>query len=432
VVLVPLLALLIAVAAFAALTAATANEEQLVVHTQTVRSDLRQTLILLLDAETGVRGYLLTGDPDYLQPYDEATSALPSTLHQLTTEVADNPVQSQKVSALLPRAEQELRDLSQLRAESPGNPNVALLAQSKAGMDDLRQRLNDMDSEEVQLLDARAAQVQTLRTLTTVAIGFSLLIGILGALFAALRFGRLLATEERARADAEAALQVRDDFLSVAAHELKTPVAALQLTAEVELRRIERGEVLDPTRITQRLQTIVHESRRLGRLVDHLLDVTRLQRGQLAIDLEEVDLTKLVRNVVDAARQLNQRRQIRMTAPAELLTAVDPVLISQVLMNLIDNALRFSPSDQPIEIDLSQPTAGTVGMVVTDHGVGIAPALRPHLFEPYFQAHRGTAQRGLGLSLYLSQQIVLRHGGRILVEFPEAGGARFIVELPVQ
>ena len=117
-------------------------------------------------------------------------------------------------------------------------------------------------------------------------------------------------------------------------------------------------------------------------------------------------------------------------AHASVKTLVDPLRLEQVLMNLIDNAIRYSPEGGSIEIEVAQPAPDRVRLAVRDHGIGIPPEKRAHIFDRFYQAHAGTHLVGLGLGLYISRQIVELHGGRIEAEFPPDGGTRFVVSLP--
>lgn len=431
-VLIPLVAMLIAVASFAVLTQETTREEQLVTHTRQVREDIRHTTLLLVDAETGVRGYLITRQSDYLAPYEAARGTLPPTLDQLAAAVQGNPTQVERVREIQPLVQQELQDFETLRGAPVGRADLTILARTKSRMDDLRQRLDLMNAEELRLLNQRTTEVDQLRLATSLAIGASLALGLLGAILASRLFRRLLAEEAAARAEAEASARLRDEFLSVAAHELKNPMTSLWGTAQLELRRAEREQSLDLDRTRSGLRLIADQSRKLVRLVEQLLDVSRLRGGKLVLAPEETNLAALVAGVAEAARLRGGRHEVIVRAPSAVVARVDPLRLEQVLTNLIDNAMKFSPEAEPVEIELSQPTPGETRIAVTDHGIGIPPERRAHIFEVYYQAHATSQYRGLGLGLYVSRQIVELHHGTIAAEFPPEGGTRFVVGLPTQ
>jgi len=241
---------------------------------------------------------------------------------------------------------------------------------------------------------------------------------------------RLLQAERHAREVAEAALSARDEFLAVAAHELKTPITSLRGYAELTMRRVQGGRVTDPQEIVRALETIDRQADRLAILVNQLLDISRLDQGTLELNRQVVDLVALVRHVVETMQASTMRHTLTLRAPSSLPAFVDPVRMEQVLYNLVDNAIRYSPQGGPVEVDVTTPTPGTVRISVRDYGVGIPPEQRPYLFTRFFKAGVKRPAGGLGLGLYIGQRVVALHGGTISAEFPEDGGSRFIITLP--
>src|SRR5579884_383964 len=241
-----------------------------------------------------------------------------------------------------------------------------------------------------------------------------------------------LAAERAAREAAESALRLRDEFLSIAAHELKTPITSLSGQAQLLLRRLERDGQLEPERLAQALGMIRGQSDKLARLLGRLLDVSRLEAGKLMLERQPTDLAVLVAQVVAEARARGDLHPISLTAPPSLMADVDPLRLEQVLTNLLDNAVKYSPDGGPIEVVLARRDATTVELSVRDHGLGIPPERRGQIFERFYQAHAGDHRSGLGLGLYVSRQIVELHGGEIGVESPSDGGTRFTMRLPAQ
>ncbi len=226
------------------------------------------------------------------------------------------------------------------------------------------------------------------------------------------------------------ALELRDQFLAEAAHELKTPVTGLQLAAQVLATRAARG--LMDVQVTQELASrIEQQSLKLGRLVTELLDVSRFETGRLVLRPERADLVRLTRTAIDAHQALDQLHPIMFEAPPELMADVDVIRVEQVLVNLLDNARKFSPPETTIEVRVEKVADRLASISVRDHGVGISEADRERIFERFYQAqaHRQTA--GLGLGLFISRQIVELHGGELSVERPPDGGTCFVITLPV-
>jgi signal transduction histidine kinase len=238
-----------------------------------------------------------------------------------------------------------------------------------------------------------------------------------------------LIREQVARAEAEAAVAAREEFLSVAAHELRTPVAGLLGHAQLARRHLDRRETVDIDWLRARLETIDGQVRKLRNLVDQLLDVATLQRGKLAIDPHDSDLTLIVGSVVEQFQAAHPSVHLTMNATGPVLVRVDALRIEQVLTNLIDNAVKFSGDAKPTEVDV-RCDANAVLVSVRDHGPGIAPAERQQVFERFHQAHTRRHFGGMGLGLYVSRELVELHGGTIAIEEPEGGGSRFVVRLP--
>lgn len=235
--------------------------------------------------------------------------------------------------------------------------------------------------------------------------------------------------------EARAAVSIRDEFLSVAAHELKTPMTSLRGYAQLLGRELEHGEVAHPERARRAAVTIQVQSDKLARLVAQLLDVSRLQSGKLAVERRPTDLSELLREIVEQARTQLKEHTIVARLPGQLWTAIDPLRVEQVITNLIDNAIKYSPEGGRIDVSLRcDEAAATARISVRDRGVGVPPEHRAHIFDRFYQAHKGgalTSMAGMGLGLYISRQIVELHGGSIDAEFPEDGGTRFVVTLPV-
>jgi PAS domain S-box-containing protein len=254
---------------------------------------------------------------------------------------------------------------------------------------------------------------------------------------------RIRAEEERARLlmeteaaaararSAETTLRAQDHFLTVAAHELKTPLTSLRAAAQFLHRRLVQGPPADPSQLTRSLRTIDDQARKMARLVNQLLETARLQSGPLSLHRTRVNLVELTGAVVAEARTWSDSRPLTWDAPPEpVWVDADPLRLEQVITNLLDNAIKFSPPGSPIEVRIAEPGPTGVTLAVRDHGIGIPAELRPRLFERYYQAHDAEYRSGMGLGLYLSRQIIALHGGSIHAEFPPDGGTRFVVHLP--
>ena len=240
------------------------------------------------------------------------------------------------------------------------------------------------------------------------------------------------ASDERLAAvmDAQRALRMRDEFLAIASHELKTPLAALTLMIE-GLCRDEAAPPDERRTSPARAERARVQVARLTRLVEELLDVSRLTAGQLHLHRERFDLSEAVSDLV--ARMHEQAARVGCVLS---VVAADPVVgrwdrlrVEQVLSNLLSNAFKYG-AGRPVEIAVE--ANGTLAIVrVRDRGVGIDSSDIPRIFDRFERAAGATRQKGLGLGLYIAQQVVSAHGGTIRVESTSGEGSTFTVELPV-
>jgi PAS domain S-box-containing protein len=242
---------------------------------------------------------------------------------------------------------------------------------------------------------------------------------------------RLLAREQAARAEAEAAVRLRDQFLSVAAHELRTPLTSLMGQAQLFQRRAVRERQLNE-RDQRTLQIINQQVSRLNKMVSALLDVSRLELGQLSIEHAPVDICALVRRVVAEVRPTVEDRTIHLDCPVEpIVVWGDELRLEQVVQNLIQNALKYSQPPEPVSVGLTSE-AGRVCVAVRDRGMGIPAEALPHLFQRFYRADNVEERQisGMGIGLYVVREIVTLHDGEITVESVEGVGSTFMVCLP--
>lgn len=220
---------------------------------------------------------------------------------------------------------------------------------------------------------------------------------------------------------------MRDDFLSVASHELKTPVASLQLM----IQGMDEGSFGPaPPDFVRPLQIMVRQSTRLKTLIRKLLDVSALDRGPLALRPEWLDLATLVRESLEARREELVRAGCTVTLEGVSARGRwDPVLVEQIFADLLSNAMKFG-AGKPIEIEVGPLPRGGVRLVVVDHGIGIAHDRISQIFDRFERAVSAENYGGMGLGLYLVKRIVGGLGGVITVESSLGMGARFTVDLP--
>ena len=240
-------------------------------------------------------------------------------------------------------------------------------------------------------------------------------------------------------AAAQAASRAKDDFLSIASHELRTPLTPLKGQIQMLIRLIERasaaGQPVDLDRFTRTLQSMDRQVGRLADLVNDLLDVARIRTGQLALRLAETDLVALAAAVLERF-DADHGHTLRLVP--EVLSLVgtwDAGRLEQVLTNLVANAIKYGDPGGEVTVSVgpAQGRDGWARLAVRDRGVGIPPGEIERLFGPFQRLRNTPAAQfgGLGLGLYISRDIVERHGGLIWAESPGPGeGATFHVVLP--
>jgi signal transduction histidine kinase len=246
---------------------------------------------------------------------------------------------------------------------------------------------------------------------------------------------RLYAAEQQARSQAEAALRIREEFLSIAAHELKTPLTTLMGNIELIQRRARREGGLNE-RDARAIGVAIQQARRLKRMIDSLLDLSRLELGQLSIEPNSLDLGRMALRVVDEVQPSLLNHSISCHTPEiPVMIAGDEVRLEQVLQNLLQNAVRYSPNGGKIEVFVTaDKRAALASLQVRDHGIGIAADALARLFERFYRVPDSTIEHihGVGIGLYVVREIVTLHGGTVDVASEAGVGSTFTVKLPLQ
>ena len=242
---------------------------------------------------------------------------------------------------------------------------------------------------------------------------------------------RMLAKEQAARRAAEETLRAREEFLSMASHELRTPLTSVRLSVDNLLELAGQGKLAEmPHALVQKsLQTSARQVRHLARLVDDLLDVSRIRAGRLELCLDELDLAEVVRGVV--TRMEPQLVAAKCAVCLDTQPAPGPLdrsRIEQVVTNLLANALKFG-AGAPIDVRV-RSDGNTLTLEVQDRGIGIAPEEQARIFEQFERAVSARHYGGFGLGLFITRRLVEAHGGTIEVASEPGHGATFIVRLP--
>ena len=212
-----------------------------------------------------------------------------------------------------------------------------------------------------------------------------------------------------------------------AAHEIKNALGPLAMTLQLAERQLLAGQPIPPPDMAFARAQV----RRLARLVEDLMDLTRADLNQLAIRRRDADLVAVVNETVDVFRR-GHTAPVSVELPAEgaLAVSIDDTRIHQVVLNLLENAARYSPDGAPINVAVSSPGPAIVRVTVRDCGPGIAAAEQPRIFDRFVRGAAAEGKGGLGIGFYLCRTIVERHGGTIGVDSTVGDGASFWIDLP--
>ena len=221
----------------------------------------------------------------------------------------------------------------------------------------------------------------------------------------------------------------KDEFIGMASHELKTPLTTLKGFLQLLRGKLERQGLPEAVPTLTRMEAQVN---RLNKLIDDLLDVSKIQAGRIDYEEEPVDLAALLRETVELLQASSPTHTLLIRGTPQAWILGDQDRLSQMVTNLITNAIKYSPQANQIDLSLAaSPT--TVTLRVQDYGVGIPKAEQKHIFDRFYRVRdRHQAFSGLGLGLYITHEIVKQHGGEITVESEEGKGSIFMVSLPLK
>ena len=434
------------------------ENERRVTHTQEVIAELNETLSAVKDAETGQRGFLLTGASEYLEPYTKAVSGIENHLKRIDDLTDDGSVQDQSLRLLRQRVGSkfaELEETIQLRQKTgeAAALQIVLSDRGRMTMDDIRNIINSMQAEEMRALQARIDESERSATQADVTFWLTglLTVAMLGVFYNQIRKGsaernKLLAAEQAARVGAESAYQaeqearnaaetanrLKDEFLATVSHELRTPLNSILGWATM----LRRGD-FDEATSARALETIERNARSQAQLIEDLLDVSRIVSGKLRLDVRPIELASVIEAAVEAVHPAIEAKKITLRQVIDSSAGTisgDFERLQQVIWNLLTNAIKFSPKNGKVELRLER-VGSFVQIVVKDSGKGIEPEFLPHVFELFRQAEGQITrtQGGLGLGLAIVSKIVEMHGGSVKAESPgENQGATFTVQLPLR
>jgi signal transduction histidine kinase len=412
------------------------EDDALVRHTYRVMTTLDHTLGSLQDAETGERGFLITGRTEYLEPYNTGVEHVENDLATLRALTADNPQQQQRLADLAPLVSARLAELGQtiaLRSEAGFDAAriEARMNQGKLTMDAVRRRIAAFSQEEGALLQRRGSARDDASKALSLALFMSSVAAVVLFLLTIGQVSRRLKAEHLAWEEAQRAAQIKDEFIATVSHELRTP-----LTSILGWIQMLQARTLDPDTEREALAMIERGARAQTHLVDDLLEMARISSGKLRLDIRPFVLPDVVISAIESIRPAADGKRIRLTQaidPDAGPVSGDPDRIQQIVWNLLSNAIKFTDKDGSVHVAV-QRINSYVEIVVRDSGDGIDAEFLPYVFERFRQddSRRKSANKGLGLGLAIVRQLAELQGGSVRAFSEGKGtGATFAVALPV-
>ncbi len=395
-----------------------------------------QVLSALQDAETGQRGYLLTGDAEYLEPYRSSLQVIDQAVQRLEDRVGDSMQQKELLSAMKPLLKTKLDELSMtLRVYTEQGPEAARAIvrgnQGREAMSSLRSLLEHFEQDD-RIPHQELIQLSEASTLSTVwfsLLGAGVGIGILGLIYFYLR-RELLIREQFSKylMDQD---KMKSNFLAILGHELRNPLAAIRNSVDV----LQMQDEDLPPHVQEIRAIIQRQTEVMVRLADDLMDTSRMTYSKLQIKLQALNFRALLERLVSDARNTHRddRIELELHGPNHAVWVDgDEARLSQVVNNLLENAFKFSRSGQTIRCELTLPEPKTVQLTLRDQGLGIDPAKIEEIFLPFTQSRRSDRSAGgLGLGLALVRGFVQLHGGTITAASDgQNRGSTFTLRLP--
>jgi signal transduction histidine kinase len=408
-----------------------------VAHSHEVLGLTAEVLLALLDAEAAEQAYLVIFKDEVLQPSEDALARLDLHLAALKDKTKDNARHQEWIKKLEKMSKERValskEAIDLRRKQEKAKAIFAVLHKSRATMGGIRELIETMQTEEHDLLQeherrsSSAYYVAVTTGLLTAVVGLALVGAFVWAL------ARSLSDHRRAQQALEEADRRKNAFLATLAHELRNPLAPIRNAVEL-LRHVKgKADLMEQAR-----GILERQLGQMIRLVDDLLDISRIARGKVQVRKKRIELAEAVQIAVEEARPHIEASAHQLTVnmpPEPIYLNADPSRLAQIVSNLLNNAARYTEKGGCIWLRVQRQDGGAV-VSVRDSGVGIAAEHLPHIFEMFAQVGSDSnplaAQGGLGIGLALVRGLVELHGGSIEAHSDGSGmGSEFLVRLPI-
>ena len=458
-------------------------------HTQEVLLRLDEMLVMVTDVETGGRGFVLTGNRSFLEPYNNSTEKINQNLSNLRRLMADHPQQLSEITNLENLINEKIdftRELIETRSGQglQAASNLVERGRGKQLMDEIRLSIGTMKEEEGESLAKREEELNQGIRNTLLFLAFATIAGVVSvglANFTVVRETgkrrraeeelretnknlenrvrertlelsaaneelkeqisrrkqsekekeKLFEDEQAARKEAEIANRLRDEFLATVSHELRAPLSSILGWG----RLLETGK-LDGQAREKAIQTIIRNAEAQNHLIEDLLDVSRIISGKLRLEIADINPIDLIETALETVRPTAEAKditlEIKETSDVGYISG-DSNRLQQVIWNLVSNAIKFTPNGGNVLVKIERES-NNVEIRVEDTGIGIKKEFLPYVFERFRQADASSIRKfgGLGLGLAIVRHITEMHGGTVHVHSDgENKGAVFTVKLPI-
>lgn len=403
------------------------NDQRSIAETYQIIHEINATIRDVIKAEANQRDYLLSDNIKYLTDYKNNWLSVQNNLTVLKQLVSkDSAVESRaKKIQSLATERKNLLDSGVSIFQQSTIANAQDFVTTHNGphiLDTLIQTGNQLvDSQNILLQQRRSAfNTSTFHMYTTIVL--SAILNICLLIFAYIAIMREL--QRRTLLE-----QKKNEFISLASHELKTPITTINIFAELLDTKLTKKTNKEAHRILSKMKNQIKE---MNNLINDLLDVTRIQLGKLELQKENFLLREFLQETIEDIQATTIKHHITLKCPTQMHIDADKQRLWQILANLLNNAIKYSPKGGLIHV-LVQRKPRYVVIHVKDYGVGISRENQQYVFDRYFR-EEGSSERqfaGLGLGLYLAQQIIHLHNGRIWVKSTPGKGATFSFTLPI-